>query len=169
MKQFKSYQNHHEHTHAMASLPPEAPRPPCLPPEAVYDSREALLQSINAWAALNGCAFVTGRSKRESGKLKVFYTCDRFGLLADVTKTRQRHTTSKRTGCQYSVLAKESTDGSWALKHRPDERYSIHNHELSIHPLAHPVHRVISASERADISDYVAAGLSPKEIQDVAT
>jgi hypothetical protein len=31
--------------------------------------------------------------------------------------------------------------------------------------LAHPVHRIISASKRAEISDYVAAGLSPKEIQ----
>jgi hypothetical protein len=143
-----------------------ASRTPPLPPEAEYESREVLLRSINAWAASHGCAFITGRSNKEaSGRRRVFYACDRSGRLPDTTKVRQRQTTSKRTSCLYSVIARESKDGTWTLKHRPDPQYSVHNHDLSTDPLAHPAHRTVSASERAAISSYVDAGLAPKEIQ----
>ena len=57
-----------------------------------------------------------------------------------MSSKRGRNTTTRGTGCQYSVLAKESLDKTtWTLKHRTDKRFSTHNHELSQHPSAHPV------------------------------
>ena len=55
-------------------------------------------------------------------------------------------------------------DGSWTLKHRPDHRFSTHNHEPSQDASAHPVHRRLSQglSQLANLSN---AGLAPKEIQ----
>ncbi|KJR85470.1 uncharacterized protein SPSK_10056 [Sporothrix schenckii 1099-18] len=67
----------------MASHPPPDP-PPALPPEDLYESREALLLSINAWAASHGCAFVTGRSiKYKLNKRVVTYAYDRSGRAVD--------------------------------------------------------------------------------------
>ena len=49
-------------------------------------------------------------------------------------------------------------------KHCPDQRFSMHNHEQSQHPSAHPVHRQLSrgASQLESLSN---AGIAPKEIQ----
>lgn len=79
----------------------------CLPPEGNYNSRAALLQAINAWAAPKGYAFVTGRSAKESsGKLTITYSCDRFSRPPSIPKERQRKTTTRGTGCLFSIYAK---------------------------------------------------------------
>src|SRR5688572_26475420 len=94
----------------------------CLPPEGDYDSRDALFTAINAWAAPRGYAFRTGRSKKErTGKLTLTFTCDRACRPPSASKERQRRTTTRGTGCQFSVLAKQSSDlATWALRHCPD-------------------------------------------------
>src|SRR6478735_10516566 len=49
-----------------------------LPPEGEYESREALFEAINAWAATRGYAFITGRSTKEkTGRRTITYMCDR--------------------------------------------------------------------------------------------
>ena len=144
----------------MASFPDN-----CLPPEAIYESREALFRSINVWAAAKGYAFSTGKSTKEkSGRITVTYACDRVFLVPTTARERLRKTTTRGTGCPFSVLAKESPDNTWALKHRPDRCFSVHNHEPSHHPSAHPVHRQLSGgtSQLASLSN---AGIAPKEIQ----
>lgn len=112
-----------------------------LPPEQYYDSREALFVSINTWATTRGYAFIARRSTKEkNGKSTITCACDR-SCLSPALKERQRKTTTRGIGCPFSVIAKESSDGGWTLKHRPDRRFSVHNHERSQHPSAHPVHR----------------------------
>ncbi len=144
----------------MATFPDD-----CLPPEAIYDSRDALFRSINAWAAARGYAFSTGKSTKEkSGRVTVTYACDRVLRLPPTTRERQRKTTTRETGCPFSVLAKESPDNTWILKHRPDRRFSIHNHKPSQHPSAHPVHRQLSRST-SQLATLSNASLTPKEIQ----
>ena len=72
------------------------------------------------------------------GQLHIHVT--RHCLPPPTSTKRGRNTTTRGTGCQYSVLAKESLDKTtWILKHRIDKRFSTHNHELSQHPSAHPV------------------------------
>ncbi|KAJ0128476.1 hypothetical protein HZ326_28426 [Fusarium oxysporum f. sp. albedinis] len=52
----------------------------CLPPEGEFESREALFEAINAWAATRGYAFITGRSTKEkTGRRTITYMCDRRG------------------------------------------------------------------------------------------
>jgi hypothetical protein len=139
----------------------------CLPPEGDYESRDALIKSINAWAAARGYAFVTGRSTKEkTGRQTVTYTCDRACRPPNALKDRQRKTTTRGTNCQFSVLAKESLDKStWALRHRPDKRYSSHNHEPSQHPSAHPVHRILSKEDRTKLANLSNSGIAPKDIR----
>ena len=146
----------------MASFPDD-----CLPPEGYFESRKALFESINSWAKLRGYAFTTQRStKVKNGTSRVIYACDRSRDPPSSSVKRQRKTTTRKTSCPFSVLAKESSDGSWALKHRPDHCFSIHNHEPSQHPSAHPVHRQLSGgtSQLASLSN---ASVAPKEIQTI--
>jgi hypothetical protein len=138
----------------------------CLPLECDYESREALLIAINAWATPRGYAFVTGKStKTPSGRRKVTYACDRFCKPPSALKERQRKTATRGTGCPFSVLATESLDGSvWSVRHR-DERFSLHNHTPSQHPSAHPSLRQLSKEDSAKLSSLSNAGIAPKEIR----
>jgi hypothetical protein len=113
----------------------------CLPPEREYDSREALYTSINEWARTRGYAFSVKRSAKEkSGKTTVTFACDQ-ACRPPTLGERRRKTATRGTNCPFSVLAKESLNGTWTPRHRPDRRFSVHNHEPSQHPSAHPVHR----------------------------
>ena len=118
-----------------------------LPPQAQYTSREALFEAIQAWAKPLGYAFTTGKSKRLEGskRWKVYYTCDRS--YQPPTRSRVRHTSSRGTGCQFSVVAIETQDKlTWELKHRPEYKFCTHNHDPSLGPAAHPSHRRIPSS-----------------------
>ena len=116
-----------------------------MPPQAYYASREALFEAIQAWAKPHGYAFITGKSKKlESGCIKVYYTCDRCKQPPLTTTSRIRNTQSRRIGCLFSVLATElPNQQGWELKHRPEYKFSTHNHDLSPHLAAHPSHRRI--------------------------
>ncbi|KAL2020520.1 hypothetical protein VTK56DRAFT_8320 [Thermocarpiscus australiensis] len=146
----------------MATFPDD-----CLPPEGFFETRETLYQSINAYAKPRGYAFTTQRSIRDAnGFSRVFFACDRSRRPpSSPERDRQRKTTTRMTNCPFSVLAKESSEG-WTLKHRPGVRFAIHNHEPSVHPSTHPIHRQLSSDtpQLAALSD---AGLAPKEIQTV--
>ena len=115
----------------------------CLPPEDEYSSRESLHAAINAWAISRGYACVTGKSRKTcSGKRIVVFSCDRGGVAPKTSVSRRRLTTSRRTGCQFSVLAKESLDNkTWQLSYRSGSEHTLHNHEPSTDISAHPVHR----------------------------
>lgn len=69
------------------------------------------------------------------------------------------------TNCSFSVIAKESSEG-WTLKHRLGQHYTTHNHEPSLHPSAHPVHRQLSGGT-SQLPALSNASLTPKEIQTV--
>lgn len=145
----------------------------CLPPKAVYQSRQELRTAINAWASTRGYAFVTGRSTREtSGKLTVTFTCNRAGKPADSSKQGQRNTRTRGTNCPFSVLAKEDRRrGTWCIQHRPDPRHGAHNHgpslSFSIPPSrpSRPSHRNLSQAEKKRPASLASAGIAPLEIQ----
>ena len=48
-----------------------------LPPLAVYPSKEALFEAIQRSAKDRGYVYITGKSKRQSGRQKVYYTYSR--------------------------------------------------------------------------------------------
>ena len=88
-----------------------------LPPQGLYQSREALFEAIQAWAQPRGYAFVSGKSKHTPGsnRMKVWFSCDRCYKA-------QRHlsnskTTTRGTGCQFSVIGIETVDKQeWELQ-----------------------------------------------------
>lgn len=140
----------------------------CLPSEAEYESRDALVTAINTWAATRGYAFITRKSTtKTSGRKIVTYACDRsWQPRPSSRKECKRKSTTRGTSCLFSVIAKESLDRTtWSLRHRPDAKFAKHNHPPSQHPSAHPVHRQLDASGKAAISDLVSAGIAPKDIQ----
>ena len=152
-------------THCNASTTMATFADDCLPPEGHFESRQALFESINSWAKPRGYAFTTQRSTNEkNGTLTVIYACDRSTTSRDRLSERQRRTTTRRTNCPFSVIAKETANGNWTLKYRPDQRFAAHNHEPSQHPSAHPVHRQLSRNT-SQLTSLSAAGLAPKEIQ----
>jgi hypothetical protein len=104
-----------------------------LPPEGIYESRESLFNTINSWAKPRGYAFTTGKSlKTPNDRVRVIFACDRNKPPPSASTERVRRTSSRRTGCKFSVLAKQSLDGStWVLSHRPDDECAKHNHARS--------------------------------------
>lgn len=139
----------------------------CLPPEGQYASRDEVHAAINAWAAPRGYAFVSGKSKKTgSGKRVVYFTCDRGGPVSDPSITRMRLTTTRRTGCQFSVIAKESLDkATWRLSHRQGSLHAYHNHDPSPAPSAHPVLRQLSPGTKATVRDLANAQIHPRNIR----
>jgi hypothetical protein len=140
----------------------------CLPPEDTYSSREELFTAINTWAKPRGYAFSTGRSRKtQSGRTSIHFICDRgAGRPSPDLEKRRRKTSIRRTGCQFSVIAKESIDGAtWSLRHRPAHVLSYHNHGPSIAPLAHPRHRQISEAHEEAIHGLSSAGVPAREIR----
>ena len=144
----------------------------CLPPEAEYESRNALVAAINAWAAPRGYAFVTARSSKEktsrgkTGKLTVTYACDRHCRPPDPTIERILNTSTRGTLCEFSVTAKESYDKTtWTLKHRQETRFSIHNHEPSWYISAHPALRVLDKIDGGIVDSLSNTGIAPRDIR----
>ncbi|PWI63991.1 hypothetical protein PCL_01195 [Purpureocillium lilacinum] len=145
----------------------------CLPPEGKFESRDALYAAINAWAAPRGYAFTTGRStrKKANGRPTVTYTCDRAGRpgahrgKGDKPMDPKRQTSTRITGCQFSINAKQDPDGTqWDVKHRPGSQFAVHNHEPSPH-ISHPRLRALSASDKATTSDLTQASIAPRDIR----
>ncbi|KAL9570045.1 hypothetical protein ACKAV7_006108 [Fusarium commune] len=136
-----------------------------LPPEGEFPSRKDLVTAINAWARDRGYAFVVKNSwKTSSGRTGVIYCCDRGTKPASITKIRKRNTTSRYTGCLFSVIAKEEASRTaWSLKYRPDHSHHEHNHEPS-NALAHPTHRQLSSPDRSIVRQLANAGATPKVI-----
>jgi len=92
--------------------------------------------------------------------------CDRRRNHPIVSRERQRKTTTRTTGCEFSVLAKENNDRStWTLRHRSDSRFSLHNHEPSQDTTAHPVLRTLSKEHLSQLTGLANAGIAPKEIR----
>ncbi|KAJ3454421.1 hypothetical protein MRS44_018315 [Fusarium solani] len=140
-----------------------------LPPEGQFTSREELAAAINAWAAPRGYAFISQRSTKSStGRAIVTFICDRGGGPAPsaTSKKQIRKTASRRTGCLFSVIAKESLCGTqWALRHRPSPRFHQHNHPPSLSPVAHPVLRQLSRPDESTVYRLSDAGIMPREIR----
>ena len=137
----------------------------CLPPEDEYESRSSLFKSINAWAEPRGYAFTTAKSTKErSGKQTITYACDRYSRPPSDALDRQRKTTTRGTGCPFSVLAKESLDKKiWTVRHRQDPRFAVHNHAPSQHPSAHPAHRRFTDEAATLLMNLTNAGIVPRD------
>jgi hypothetical protein len=133
--------------------PPPTPMP--LPPEAIYSSKVELYTSIQAFAAQHSYAFYVRRSTKINNGLrsKITYNCDRYGLPLpenhpqNYLQARKRQTTTRKTGCQFSVLAVECSNTQWELRHRPGIEYSQHNHPPSDLISSHPAHRKLAQAE----------------------
>ena len=82
-----------------------------LPPEAWYESLNALKNAINEFSKVNGYAFTNRRSKvLSSGRRKIIFDCDRHGSTTNHRHQRQRHTNTHLNGCQFSISAIECID-----------------------------------------------------------
>jgi hypothetical protein len=137
---------------------PSSLMPMPLPPQAIYSSKEELYTSIQAWAAEHRYAFRIERSTKihNTKRTRILYSCDRAGLAPPTNypqrslQDRQRHTTTRKTGCQFSIIAREGIDTQWELRHRPNKPgidYSIHNHPPSQSISSHPTHRKLAQAE----------------------
>jgi hypothetical protein len=137
----------------LAAAPPLTSMP--LPPEAIYSSKEELYTSIQAWAAQYHYAFCIGRSTKMNGgpRIRITYNCDRYGPPPPENhpqkylQARKRQTTTRKTGCQFSIVAIQCVSTEWELRYRPGIQYSIHNHPPSQSASSHPTHRKLAQAE----------------------
>ncbi|EXA31282.1 hypothetical protein FOVG_17406 [Fusarium oxysporum f. sp. pisi HDV247] len=137
-----------------------------LPPEGTYSSREQVREAINDWARPRGYAFSISKSRTyANGKRECVFSCDR-GAGRTPSLSGSRETSTRRTGCLFSVLAKEDRiTGNWLLKHRQGTQFHTHNHEPSLDPTAHPSHRQLSREDQLKVQNLSNAGIVPKKIR----
>jgi hypothetical protein len=151
----------------------DTPSPPTympLPPEATYSSKEELYTSIQAWAAKHHYAFRIERSTKihNSGRTRILYSCDRAGPVPPANhpqrslQDRKRHTATRKTGCQFSIVAREHADTQWELRYRPGTEHSIHNHPPSQSTSSHPAHRKLVQADINQARSLHSAGKSNK-------
>jgi hypothetical protein len=131
--------------------------PLSLPPQALFDSYDALLQSIQQHAKSAGYAFTTSKSERRKGKRLIYMGCKRAGkeraTVSEEDRRRRRQTV--KCGCQFSVKIRELANGLWSLTHRKPE-FSIHNHNPAS-PGAFPEHRQLKDQQIQLIETHYAA------------
>ena len=138
---------------------PDLPTPLALPPLAIYPSREALFEAIQAWAKPRGYVFITGKSKRlKSGRCKVFYACDRRATTRNLAIVRVQDTQTRGSGCQFSIIRVESLGLGWETKYRPEPDFNTHNHPPSQDPAAHPAHRRLPVQAQNTAQNLFSAG-----------
>ena len=108
----------------------EAPSPPTsmpLPPEATYSSKEELYRAIQAFTAQHHDAFTIGRSTKINNgvRTRILYNCDRYGLPPPANhpqrnlQARKRQTTTRKTNCQFSIIAVKCSNTQWELRYKP--------------------------------------------------
>jgi hypothetical protein len=120
-----------------------------LLPLAIYPSKEALFEAIQRWAKDRGYVYITGKSKRQSRRQKVYYICDRR-LLTPLQAIRIQATQSRGTRCLFSILAiKLSNSLGWEIRYRPETKYNTHNHPPSQSLAVHSSHRHLSVQALA--------------------
>lgn len=141
---------------SQAQLPEEAVeiKPLDNPQKMIYDadSYKAVRDEMNEWAAPRGYAIILagGIKKDKDGQVRrVRLRCDRGGSYQPSTNQTGRHnmrTTNKRIDCKWCFylrhVVKESGATVWEV-HLPDgeTEWRSHNHEASISPAAHVIHR----------------------------
>ena len=137
-----------------------------LPPENIYESQESLRTALNQWSARRGYAWRIERStKLKNGLHRSTYTCDRAGIPPSIERTRIRATTTRKTNCLFSIVAKEHSTGQWSISYRPDVKFHQHNHEPSNSTTCHPSLREITPEIYDIIVNMVRCGLSSHDIQ----
>lgn len=146
-------------------VPDQAPtgRPTMpLPPQAQYESYDALYHAAQLFAKNHGYAFTNRRSKKinSQGRIKKYLDCDRHNYGdCKARQHRQRRTNTRANGCQFGVVAVESSDRkSWELRHWPGSQSSIHNHSPSLHPSAHAIHRKLDWKDQIVAQNLAQAG-----------
>lgn len=135
--------------------PPVQPNTMPLPPEAGYNSKEELYASIQAWAAQYNYAFRIERSTKinKGSRTRILFSCDRSGSIPPANhpqnrfQDRKRSTATRKTGCQFSIIALERTDTQWEVRHRPGVVYNVHNHPPSQSISSHPSHRKLPQAD----------------------
>jgi hypothetical protein len=131
------------------------------PPELAYDSSEALMAAVEAFA--NSQGYVVTKKRTVEGK-KLWIKCDRGRSYDDRYKlddsTRQRNTSSRLTDCPFELYARVlSSDKKWRLQVKCSE----HNHERSESLSGHPTARRLTDAQRTSVKQMFASGISPRD------
>jgi hypothetical protein len=138
---------------------------PLGPPleEAIYADAKAVQAALQSHARDNGYGISIASSKKD----KVYYGCAKGGKYRDRKdpdtheSKRRKNTSTMKTDCRFSVVAKKCPDGEsgWKIEVQNND----HNHGPMAAASALPQHRVavLKPEERAVIRDMSALGHSP--------
>jgi hypothetical protein len=150
------------------SLPDLVTSPPGMPllPEATYSSAKEAEGAIMGWAVRYNYAFMKLRSKSiNTGRRKQVWGCDRSGQpppsnsQLNTNQARQRHTSSRKTGCKFSINLVEVNPTCWEIRHR-EAQFCAHNHSPSLSLWSHPIHRQLGKEEMDKLRELHSAGIS---------
>jgi hypothetical protein len=136
-------------------LPPEMP-------STSFSSRKDMISFIQAHGKTNGFAVTIHRSKPRN----VILQCDRGGNYKSIYKNkpesriRKNACYTRRCGCPFKIFGKCDDSGFWSFIVSDPS----HNHEPSLAPTAHPMHRRLNEAQIKTIDNLTRAGNSASVI-----
>lgn len=142
--------------------PPPPPRSMAPVPQALYQSRDDLMDYVKSWAKDQGYAIVISRSRSN----RLWLKCDRGGHyenrrnITDEQRKRKRGD-SRLMGCPFMVIAVKKDDW-WKVKTEVD----THNHGPSEDLTAHPSLRKMTKEQTHHLQKMTDAGNTPSEIME---
>ena len=136
-----------------------------LLPESTFHSEEEVVDILQKWAMQHKFGLVKQRSrtKNKAGHKVTLWACDRHGepplLPKHSNQLRQCRTSSRKTGCQFSINVVQMSEDNFEIRRRPDKLHYCHNHILSHSPWSHPTHRYLNIEMRDKLKDFHDAGM----------
>jgi hypothetical protein len=136
------------------------------PPDRIYGSYEEALDQLKRHGMQHGYGVHIKRTKPHHSEAKTcyYFQCDKSRTYE--SQSTSRKTASRMTGCPFKLVISKmkskdrQTNDQWMLRvTNPD-----HEHERSLHPSAHIVHRQRTATQTEIIRSMTRAGSRPMEI-----
>lgn len=125
------------------------------PPSATYETREALVGSVNEFAVTNGYVVTIRDSRKDKN---VTLGCDRSGRNKGLDHDYMRRVTTRRIECPFRVYG-NTVNGLWKLS----VLHADHNHDAG-DLIAHPGARQLSQSATESVEGLQASFVQPRVI-----
>ena len=149
---------------SQSKTPSASIHPIMLPPPitSFTGSDEQLVHELQSWARDHHYALVKASSNKYpySDQVRTIYLkCDRGGEPKS-TNSKNLSAASRKTNCPFEIRTHFSKKSlNWAVKiHNPH-----HNHDPSLHPAAHSMHRRLSTQQIETLQNLRINGVNTKE------
>jgi len=136
---------------------------PVPPTDVLFDSMKDILEYCQNFSKINGYAVATKNSIPDR---RIYIKCSLGGKYRNRNGhsiSNKRNTSTRLTDCPFLLYGFKTSEGVHKGKWKLIIKNSCHNHETT-DPIAHPIHRRLTAEQEECVFRLSKAGAKPKTI-----